>query len=76
MTGTARSRGRRSWEIRFDAGRDPLTQRRRFHSRSIRGSRRGQCRDCGVQTSSALTIYCPRCRVNPRARADAGRTQT
>ena len=36
----------------------------------------GRCRDCGVQTSSALAIYCPRCRVNPQPRAEADRTQT
>lgn len=40
MSGTIRKRGRRSWEIRFDVGRDPATGRRRFRYHTVRGTKR------------------------------------
>jgi len=40
MSGSLRQKTRGVWEIRFEAGRDPLTGKRRQISRSIRGSKR------------------------------------
>lgn len=39
MTGTIRQRGKNSWELRVYGGTDPLTGRRRWHTRTVRGSR-------------------------------------
>jgi len=35
-----RRRGQTSWEIRVDAGRDPLTAKRRFRYKTVRGGKR------------------------------------
>ena len=40
MTGTIRKRGRRSWEVRFDVGRDAATGRRRFRYLRLNGTKR------------------------------------
>jgi integrase len=40
MTGHIRRRGKASWEIKFDLGRDPLTGKRRIRYRSFKGSKR------------------------------------
>ncbi len=39
MTGTIRKRGKRSWEARFDVGRDHTTGQRRFEYRTIQGTK-------------------------------------
>ncbi len=38
--GMIRRRGRSSWEIRVDAGRDPLTGKRRLRYKTVRGGKR------------------------------------
>ena len=40
MTGHIRRRGAHSWELKFDAGSDPLTGKRKTKYRSFRGSKR------------------------------------
>lgn len=40
MRGNIRSRGRDTWEVRVDIGRDPLTGKRRQVSRTVRGRKR------------------------------------
>ena len=40
MAGMIRKRGKRSWEVRIELGRDPVTGKRRFRHRSIRGTKR------------------------------------
>ena len=40
MTGHIRRRGAKSWELKFDAGADPLTGKRITKYRSFRGSKR------------------------------------
>jgi integrase len=40
MTGHVRRRGKGSWEIKFDVGRDPLTGRRRIRYHSFKGTKR------------------------------------
>jgi integrase len=40
MTGHIRKRGERSWELKFDAGRDPSTGRRITRYASVKGTRR------------------------------------
>jgi integrase len=40
MTGHVRRRGKASWEIKFDLGRDPLTGKRRIRYRSFKGTKR------------------------------------
>jgi hypothetical protein len=39
MTGSLRQRGANSWELRVYQGTDPTTGRRRYATRTIRGSR-------------------------------------
>ena len=39
MTGTIRKRGKSSWELRFDVGRDPASGRRRFRYLSVKGTK-------------------------------------
>ena len=39
MTGTIRKRGKGSWELRFDVGRDPASGRRRFRYLSVKGTK-------------------------------------
>lgn len=39
MTGSIRQRGTNSWELRVYGGTDPITGRRRWHTRTVRGSR-------------------------------------
>jgi len=40
MSGTLREKYPGIWQVRFDAGRDPVTGRRRQLSRNVRGSKR------------------------------------
>jgi integrase len=40
MTGHIRRRGKQSWELKFDAGADPVTGRRRVRYASFKGSKR------------------------------------
>jgi integrase len=40
MTGHIRRRGERSWELKFDAGNDPLTGKRRIRYFSFKGTKR------------------------------------
>jgi integrase len=40
MTGHIRRRGAKSWELKFDAGTDPLTGKRKTKYRSFRGTKR------------------------------------
>src|SRR6266496_886883 len=40
MRGNIRSRGKGTWEVRIDIGRDPLTGKRRQVSRTVRGRKR------------------------------------
>jgi integrase len=40
MTGHVRRRGKRSWEIKFDVGADPMTGRRRIRYHSFKGTKR------------------------------------
>jgi integrase len=40
MSGHVRARGRNSWELKFDAGRDPATGRRRIQYVSFKGTKR------------------------------------
>jgi integrase len=40
MTGHIRRRGKRSWELKFDAGNDPVTGRRRIRYASFKGNKR------------------------------------
>jgi hypothetical protein len=40
VSGTIRKRGTRSWEIRYDLGRDPESGKRRFRYKTIRGTKR------------------------------------
>jgi integrase len=40
MTGHVRRRGERSWELKFDAGTDPLTGKRRIRYASFKGTKR------------------------------------
>jgi integrase len=40
MTGHVRKRGANSWELKFDAGTDPLTGKRKTKYRSFRGTKR------------------------------------
>ena len=46
MRGTVRSRGRGTWQLVVDAGRDPLTGRRRQLTRTFHGTRREADRAC------------------------------
>ena len=39
-SGHMRRRGKRSWEIKFDLGRDPATGKRKTHYRSFKGTKR------------------------------------
>ena len=39
-TGHIRRRGKNSWELKFDAGRDPLTRKRNIRYHSFRGNKR------------------------------------
>jgi hypothetical protein len=38
--GHIRRRGARSWELKYDIGRDPLTGRRQIRYASVKGTRR------------------------------------
>jgi integrase len=40
MTGHIRRRGKSSWEIKFDIGRDPVTRKRRTRYHSFKGTKR------------------------------------
>jgi integrase len=40
MKGHIRARGKHSWELKFDAGRDPITGERRIQYHSFRGTKR------------------------------------
>src|SRR5579871_1991421 len=40
MTGHIRRRGERSWELKFDLGRDPLTGKRLTRYHSFKGTKR------------------------------------
>lgn len=40
MTGHIRRRGARSWELKFDAGTDPVTRKRRIRYSSFKGTKR------------------------------------
>ena len=40
MAGSIRKRGKGSWELRIELGRDPETGKRLFQYRSVRGSKR------------------------------------
>src|ERR1700757_1448010 len=40
MTGHARRRGERSWELKFDLGTDPLTGKRKTRYHSFKGTKR------------------------------------
>src|SRR5262245_16835197 len=40
MKGHIRQRGKRSWELKFDAGRDPVTGERKIQYHSFRGTKR------------------------------------
>lgn len=40
MTGHIRRRGERSWELKFDAGNDPVTGKRRVRYQSFKGTKR------------------------------------
>lgn len=40
MTGHVRRRGKTSWEIKFDIGRDPLTGKRKIRYHSFKGTKR------------------------------------
>src|SRR5690349_13226404 len=39
MRGNITRRGKTSWRIKFEAGSDPVTGRRRYHVETIRGKR-------------------------------------
>ena len=51
MTGHVRRRGERSWELKFDAGRDPGTGRRITRYSSFRGTKR----DAEVELAKLIT---------------------
>ena len=40
MAGMLRKRGKHSWEVRIELGRDPVTGKRRFRHRTVRGTMR------------------------------------
>jgi integrase len=40
MKGHIRRRGERSWELKFDLGRDPISGKRKTHFRSFKGTKR------------------------------------
>ena len=40
MAGSIRKRGKESWELRCELGRDPETGKRRFRYRYVRGTRK------------------------------------
>jgi hypothetical protein len=40
MSGHIRPRGRQSWELKLDAGRDPATGRRQIQYHSFKGTKR------------------------------------
>ncbi len=40
MAGTMRKRAKETWEVRIDLGRDPVSGKRRFRYRTVRGSKR------------------------------------
>src|SRR5437870_5000882 len=40
MSGSIERRGQDSWSVRFDAGRDPVTGKRRQVRRTVKGSKR------------------------------------
>jgi hypothetical protein len=39
MRGHIRRRGQKSWEIKFDIGRDPVTGKRRIRYHSVKGTK-------------------------------------
>ncbi len=55
MSGHIRRRGARSWELKFDRGRDPTTGRRQTEFRSIRGTKREAEAELTRLMASALT---------------------
>lgn len=60
MPGSMRQRGRSSWQLRVFLGADPVTGRRRFLSRTFRGSKREAARALGTLVLEAE-------RLSPRA---------
>ena len=40
MAGSVRRRGKNSWEVSFERGKDPITGKRRMHSENIKGRRK------------------------------------
>lgn len=53
MRGNIRKRGKDSWEVRVDMGRDPLTGKRRQVSRTIKGTKR----DAQALAASLISQY-------------------
>src|SRR3982074_1918968 len=51
MTGHIRRRGAHSWELKFDAGADPVTGQRRIRYASFKGSKR----DAEIELSRLVT---------------------
>ena len=54
MTGHIRRRGERSWELKFDLGRDPSTGKRQSRYRSFKGTKREAHAELTRLTAEAL----------------------
>ena len=54
MTGHIRRRGERSWELKFDVGRDPSTGKRQIRYRSFKGTKREAQAELTRLTAEAL----------------------
>ena len=59
VRGTVRSRGRGTWQLVVDAGRDPLTGRRRQRTRTFHGTRREADRACAEFVTQATNEGVP-----------------
>jgi integrase len=61
MKGHIRRRGEHSWEIKFDAGRDPVTGRRRTRYVSFKGTKR----DAQIEQARLIAEYAAGVSVDP-----------
>jgi integrase len=61
VRGHIRRRGKNSWEIKFDAGRDPVTGRRRTRYVSFRGTKR----DAQIEQARLIAEYAAGVGVDP-----------
>ena len=53
MAGQLLWRGDRTWMVRIFLGRDPLTGKRKYHNKTVHGSRRDAQRFVGLPTRNA-----------------------